>query len=49
VEVADVATVASLGDNRTTVLLRMPRGSFRLAVGAVLYPLVVPGQDLTLP
>jgi hypothetical protein len=46
VEMADLGTVTSLGDNRTTVLLRVPRGQYQFAMGSVRYPLVVPGQDV---
>jgi hypothetical protein len=46
VEMADLGTVTSLGDNRTTVLLRVPRGQYQFAMGSARYPLVVPGQDV---
>ena len=46
VEMAALATVTSLGDNLTSVLLRVPRGQYQLAIGASRYRLVVPAQDV---
>ncbi len=48
VDMAEIGTVTSLGDNRTTVLLRLPRGQYQLAIGPTLYPLLAPGQDVVI-
>jgi hypothetical protein len=46
VEIGALGVVTSLGDQRTTVLLRVPRGSYRLVVGSASLPFVAPGPDV---
>jgi hypothetical protein len=49
VEIGALGLVTSLGEERTTVLLRVPRGSYRLVIGSAALPLVAPGPDVDVP